>query len=322
MFELLVRGADVLVENFRPGVLERLGFGWERLQELNPRLVYATITGFGHSPSPFRDRAAFTPIVEGVAGTVIYRSEHEAPTITGYPVGDIFPAALAVGAIGMALYRRTYDNQGARIDMAMYDAMVSMNERAVGMAGMVGRDFLPGRASDLGSAPSGVFRASDGFLSISVVGDRIWERFCEAIERRDWTEDERLATGPGRAEHFQDVIGPGIDEWLSTRTRADAVQRLADAGVPAAEVSRPLEIVESPQALARDMIVRYPAEGGVTATVAGNPIHFDGEPRLEAGAAPALGQHTVDVLQEWTELTPDDIEALLAAPAILQAGRS
>ena len=323
VLERLVRSADVLVENFRPGVLERLGFGWPRLRELNPRLIYATITGFGHSPSPYRDRAAFTPIVEGVAGTVIYRNEDEPPTITGYPVGDIFPASLAAGAIGMALYRRTHDNEGARIDMAMYDAMVSMNERAVGMAGMVGRDFLPGRASDLGSAPSGVFQASDGFLSISVVGDRIWERFCAAIERPDWTEDERLATGPGRAAHFQDVIKPGMETWLAARTRGEAVERLSEAGVPAAEVARPLEILDAPQARARDMIIEYrAAENGVTAKVVGNPIRFEGEDKLEPGDAPVLGQHTVEVLREWAELGDEEIDALLAAPAIRQAGRS
>jgi CoA:oxalate CoA-transferase len=317
VLEKLVRAADVLVENFRPGVLERLGFGWERLQELNPRLIYASITGFGHSPSPYRDRAAFTPIVEGVAGTVIYRNEHEPPTITGYPVGDIFPAGLAAGAIGMALYRRSRDGQGARIDMAMYDAMVSMNERAIGMAGMVGRDFLPGRATDLGSAPSGVFRASDGFLSISVVGDRIWARFCEAIERPDWIADDRLATGPARAQHFHDVIAPGIEAWLAGRTRAEAVERLTAAGVPAAEVARPSEIVDAPQARARDMIVTYQAaENGVSATVVGNPIRFEGEPRGTPGDAPVLGQHTVEVLREWAELSGAEIDALLAAPAV------
>jgi CoA:oxalate CoA-transferase len=321
VFERLVRVADVLVENFRPGVLERLGLGWPRLRELNPRLIYATITGFGHSPSPYRDRAAFTPIVEGVAGAVIYRNDHEPPTITGYPVGDIFPAALAAGAIGMGLFRRTQDGEGARIDMAMYDAMVSMNERAVGMAGMVGRDFLPGRAADLGSAPSGVFRASDGFLSISVVGDRIWERFCAAIDRLDWTRDERLATGPGRAEHFHAVIKPGMEAWLGQRTRAEAVELLSAAGVPAAEVARPLEILDAPQARARDMIVEYEAEGGVRAKVVGNPIRFDGEPRLDPGAAPALGQHTVDVLREWAGLGDGEIDELLAAPAIHQQGR-
>ena len=313
VFERLLRGADVLVENFRPGVLERLGFTWERMRELNPRLIYATITGYGHAPSPFRDRAAFTPIVEATAGTVIYHSPDGAPTITGYPVGDIFPASLTAGAIAMALYRREHDGEGARIDMAMFDAMVSMNERAVGMAGMLGRDFLPGRASDLGSAPSGIFKATDGFLSISAVGDRIWLRLCGALGRDDWTTDERLATGPMRAEHFADIIKPGLEDWLSTRTRAEAVEILIAAGVPSAEVARPLEIIDSPQAAARDMIVRYPgSQEGVTATVAGHPIRFEGEDRPPAGAAPKIGQHTTEVLREWASMSQEEIDALTA----------
>ena len=319
VFELLVRNADVLVENFRPGVLERLGFGWPDLRALNPRLIYCTITGFGYSESPLRDRAAFTPIVEATAGTVIYHSPDGAPTITGYPVGDIFPATLGAAAIGMALYRRESDGEGARIDMAMFDAMLSMNERAIGMSGMLGRDFLPGRASDLGSAPSGVFRASDGFMSVSVVGDRIWERFCHALGRTDWLEDARLATGPLRAESFREWIRPGIDEWLATRTRAEAVAALTEAGVPAAEVARPLELVDSPQADARDLIVRYPAYSGVEATVVGSPIRFDGEPRPVAGTAPAAGEHTLEILRAWGGLTEAELDELLAAPAVYQA---
>ncbi|MEX2555144.1 MAG: CoA transferase [Actinomycetota bacterium] len=322
LFERLVHEADVLIENFRPGVLERLGFGWSRLRALNERLVYCSITGFGHSESPFRDYAAFTPIVEATAGTLIYRSRDERPTIAGYPVGDIYPAALASAAIAMALYRREADGLGARIDMAMYDAMISMNERAIGMSAMLGDDILPGIAADLGSAPSGVFRARDGFMSISVVGERIWRRFCHAIGREDWLEDERLASGPLRAEHFDSIILPGIEDWLADQDRAGAVRTLTDAGVPAAEVARPAEIAASEQARTRDMIIQYPAPRGVVATVVGNPMRFDDEQRPAAGAAPAPGEHTREVLRSWVGLEDDEIGALLASGVVRQDGGS
>lgn len=313
VFERLVAGADVLVENFRPGVLERQGLGWEALRALSERLVYCTITGFGHSESPFRDFAAFTPIVEATAGTLIYRSRDDRPSIAGYPVGDIYPAALASGAIAMALLRREHDGLGARIDMAMYDAMLSMNERAIGVSAMLGQDLLPGVAADLGSAPSGVFRGRDGYVSISVVGERIWHRFCEAIGRPDWLEDERLASGPRRAEHFQDVLLPGIEAWLADRSRAHAVRALMEAGVPAAEAKRPSEIVDEEQARARGMIIEYPSSTGVTATVVGNPVRFEGETPTTPGPAPRLGEHTIEVLREWAGLEDDEIEALLAS---------
>jgi CoA:oxalate CoA-transferase len=316
LFERLVGSADVLVENFRPGVLDRLGFGWPALKTLNQRLVYCSVTGFGHSESPFRDYAAFTPIVEATAGTLIYRSREERPTIAGYPVGDIYPAALASAAISMALYRREHDGEGARIDMAMYDAMISMNERAIGMSAMLDHDVLPGIAADLGSAPSGVFRARDGFLSISVVGERIWQRFCQAIGRQDWLEDARLGSGPLRAEHFESIILPGIEDWLADQDRADAVQTLIAAGVPSAEVVRPAEIAASEQAQAREMIIDYPAPGGVVATVVGNPTRFSDEPRVPAGPAPAVGEHTREVLRTWIGLDDADVDRLLASDVV------
>ena len=316
LFERLVETADVLVENFRPGVLEKLGFGWPALQALNDRLVYCSISGFGHSASPFRDYAAFTPIVEATAGTLIYRSREDRPTIAGYPVGDIYPAALASAAISMALYRREHDRLGARIDMAMYDAMISMNERAIGMSAMLDYDILPGIAAELGSAPSGVFRARDGFMSISVVGEPIWQRFCKAIGREDWLEDKRLASGPLRAEQVDSIIVPGIEAWLAEQDRAEAVRTLIAAGVPSAEVVRPAEIANSEQARARDMIIDYPAPGGVVATVVGNPTRFSDEPRLAAGPAPALGEHTREVLRTWVGFDDADVDRLVAADVV------
>lgn len=310
VFERLVSAADVLVENFRPGVLERLGLGWERLSTINPRLVYCTITGFGYTPSPLRDRGAFTPIVEAMSGGVIYRSRTDPPSIAGYPVGDLFPAGLATSAIAMALYRREHDGRGARIDMAMYDAMLSMNERAIGMSAMLGRDQLPGLPTDLGSAPSGVFRASDGFITLAVVGEPIWQRLCRVLERPDWADDPELASGPARAERDENVVRPGIEAWLSTRTREEAVRTLNDAGVPAGEVARPLEVLEAEQPRRRGMILEYPAYGGVSATVTGNPLQFAGEAPAEVGPAPGAGEHTTEILGDWAGLDAAGIDEL------------
>jgi CoA:oxalate CoA-transferase len=306
----LLAHVDVLVENFRPGVLERMGLDWPSLQTLNPRLVYCTITGFGYENSPLRERGAFTPIVEAMAAAMIYHDPDSAPSIAGYPVGDIFPAALAAAGISMALYRREADGLGARIDMAMFDGMLAMNERAIGVSSMLGRDLLPGVRADIGAAPSGVFAAKDGLVSISVVGEIIWARFCAALERPDWAADERLNSGPARGAHEAELEA-FITEWLSSQTRAAAVELLTAAGVPAAEVARPSEIATSAQAKARDMIVQYPAYEGFVPTVTGNPIRFAGESRLAAGPAPIAGQHTAAILREWGQLDPADVEGLL-----------
>jgi CoA:oxalate CoA-transferase len=311
VFESLLHNADVLVENFRPGVLERIGFSWERMSELNPRLVYCTITGFGHSPSPLRDEGAFTPIVEAAAAALIYSSGVGAPTIAGYPVGDIFPASLATSAIAMALYRRERDGLGARLDLAMYDAMLSLNERAIGMSAMVGRDHFPGVPGDMGSAPTGVYEATDGYITLAVVGEPLWQKFCAVLGRPDWATDARLLSGTGRSAEHETTIRPGIQEWLATRTRAEAVAALTEAGVPAAAAARPLEVVASEQAAARGMMVEYPTYGDVTATVVGHPMRFGGEDRPDPGPAPAVGEHTREVLEHWAGLAGVQVDKLL-----------
>jgi crotonobetainyl-CoA:carnitine CoA-transferase CaiB-like acyl-CoA transferase len=323
VLERLAQHADVLVENFRPGVMERLGFTAERLAELNQRLIYCTITGFGHSDSELRDRPAFTPIVEAMAAAMIHGGTENDPTIAGYPVGDIFPAALAAGAIGMALYRRERDGAGARIDIAMYDAMISMNERAIGMTAMVGRDHYPGIPGDLGSAPSGVFRAVDGLMTIAIVGEPMWQKLCDVLGRADWAQDERLGSGASRAAVYETVIRPGIQTWLASRTRAEAVQSLTEAGIPAAQVARPSEVIASAHARSRGMIVDFPtrSDGETLATVAGNPIHFAGEQGATAGAAPAPGEHSTDVLRSWAGLGETEIEQLLEETSVIQGGR-
>lgn len=317
-FRALVARADVLVENFRAGVLEGLGMDWSTLRSINPRLIYATITGYGYEDSPLRDRGAFTPIVEAMAGAVNYPTLDQPPLIAAYPVGDLFPASLTVAGIAMALLRREADGEGSRVDMAMYDAMVSMNERALGVSAMLGRDSWPGLRRDIGSAPSGIFCADDGYVAISVVGERMWQRFCDAIGQPGWATDEGLSTGPARAACMDEVIAPGIQEWLHGRTREEAVTILAAAGVPAAPVARPLEVIGADQTVARSMMLSYPAFGH-SATVAADPIRFGGETPHEPGPAPTAGEHTARVLQEWAGMDQAAIDALLASGAASQA---
>jgi formyl-CoA transferase len=183
---------------------------------------------------------------------------------------------------------------------------------------MTGRNSMPGRRSDIGSAPSGVFRANDGFVSMAVVGEKLWQRFCAAIGRADWAADASLSTGPARAAAVDEVLTPGIEAWLADKTREEAVRLLSDVGIPAIGVALPLEVLESEQARARDMIVRYQAFGH-TATVTGNPIRFGDEPRTPAGPAPRAGEHTVEILRAWAGLSASRIDELLDAGVIAQS---
>jgi crotonobetainyl-CoA:carnitine CoA-transferase CaiB-like acyl-CoA transferase len=296
----LIGVADVLVENFRPGVLEAMGLGWPQLQELNKGLIYCTLTGYGYENSPLRERGAFTPIIESSAGAVIHQENNEPPLVAGYPVGDIFPASLAVASIAMALFRRTTTGEGARVDVAMYDAMLSMNERAIAVSAMLGTEVLPGRKSDVGAAPSDTFRTADGFVSIAVVGEPIWRRFCEVIGQPNWADDVTLSSGQLRAEQYRALLKPVIDQWLAQRNNDDVVSELNRAGVPAAPVLRPLEVARSEQAQVRGMIWTLRNAGDSTKVV-GNPIRFAGEHWPRSTEWAKAGEHTDEVLSGWLE---------------------
>lgn len=308
----LVRTADVLVENFRPGVLARLGFDGETLKDLNERLIYLSISGFGHTSGPLRDRPAFAPIAEAMAGVVRFNPPGgEPPLSMGLSIGDLFPGALSVAAVSMALLERSRTGVGTHIDMSMYDAMISLNERAVLFSAMLGANVQPG-APALTSTPSGVFRASDGYICMSVVGESMWARFCNVLQRTDLISDERLGSGPARALVYDEVLAPVIDEWLGQRTRAQAVAELLTGGVPAGEVRSVPEVVTDEHAAARQMIVNVPTYAGIDVIAAGNPIRLGGVVSgLDSSEVRAPGQDTVQVLTELGHYSSEAVSRLV-----------
>jgi CoA:oxalate CoA-transferase len=315
VFDDLVASADVLVENFRAGVLERLGFSSERLLELNERLVYCSISGFGHAPSPYRDRPAFAPVVEAMGGAVRFNPPDNDPPLTlGISVGDMFPGALAISAITMALMERDDTGRGQHIDMAMYDAVLSLNERWLSFTAMTGAELIPGGRA-LISTPTGTFKVKDGYICLSVVGERIWAQFCRAIGHEELLDDPRLTSGPARAEVFEEVLEPVMTPWFLARTRSEAVAQLLAHQVPCGEVMSPFEVIADEQAEIRGMISRVPSFAGAEVTVASNPIPIDGRPpRLDP--IPAPGEHTLEILSDRLGYSDERIEALVAAGAV------
>jgi crotonobetainyl-CoA:carnitine CoA-transferase CaiB-like acyl-CoA transferase len=311
----LVAHADVLVENFRAGVLERLGFSAERLMELNERLIYCSISGFGHSPSPYRDRPAFAHVVEVMAGAVRFNPpDNEPPLTIGIAVGDYFPGALSVAAITMALLQRRRTGRGKHIDMAMYDSVLSLNERAICFTANLGVDTTPGMPA-LTSTPSGIFKVKDGYICMSVVGEKIWARFCKVIGHEELLEDPRLTSGPARAEVFDEVLEPVMSPWLLSHTRSDAVTELLAGGVPCGEVMKLTEVIEDEQVKVRGMLSQVPTFAGVDVTVASDPIQLGSRPRrLEPIAAP--GEQTIAVLHDMLGYDDSRVQALLEAGAV------
>jgi crotonobetainyl-CoA:carnitine CoA-transferase CaiB-like acyl-CoA transferase len=312
----LVPSFDVVVENFRPGVLDSLGLGYAALSALEPRLVYCSISGYGHTESPHRDDPAFAILAEVSAGVVGRSMRPDDPPVRlSAPLGDLFPASHAVSGICMALLRRERTGRGAHVDLAMHDALVSLNENAIGMSATTGVEMLP--TGRLGyTAPFGIFAAQDGYICIAVLGEKVWQRFCEAIERPDLAADPALGSGTARATAMDGVLGEAVDAWLGSLTRDEAVRLLVAQGVPAGIVATPFDVIDSPQAVARNLLWDVDSYTGGTFRAVGSPIRVGGDGFAEPGRVPAPGQDTVEVLTELGGYRTDEVEGLLAAGVV------
>jgi CoA:oxalate CoA-transferase len=311
--ERLLPSFDVFVENYRPGVMESIGLGYERVRELAPRAVYCSISGYGHTPGPNREDPAFAILAEVSAG-VVGRAlrDGDPPVRLSAPLGDLFPAAHAVSGICMALLRRERTGEGSHVDIAMHDALVSLNENAIGMSATTGQEVLPtGRLTY--TAPFGIFEANGGYICIAVLGDKVWRRFCDAIGRPELADDAELSTGSRRATAMDSQLGAVVDEWLSSRTRDEAVEQLVSAGVPAGIVATPFDIIDSPHAIARELLWDVPSYTGTTFRAVGSPIRVSPGGFAKPSAVPAPGEHTRAVLAEFGGYTDADVDALIAA---------
>ena len=287
----LVDTADVVWENLRPGAFERLDLGWEVLRSRNPRIVYASLTGFGSDdvlPSPFRERLAFDIVAQALSG-MMYRVGHEdqEPLHVGTPVADTVSAILAALGVSLALNARQQTGVGQRVDISLYDAMVALNEQSVGYYSHFGE--VPPRGASPTSAPFSSFMAADGYLAIGIASDEIWRRFCTVIEAPDLAEDPTLAHGIDRVKHAETRLRPRIEKWTRQFPVEEAVRLLNVARVPAANVQNVDDLFDCPHVEARKMLVELddPVAGRVR--LAANPIKLSDSYITPNRTAPQLG---------------------------------
>lgn len=312
VFERLVRTADVLVENFKVGSLERLGFTWERLQELNPRLVYATITGYGHPdllPSPLSQWPAFAITAEAMGGVMDMIGDAGCePHGSAVSAGDLVAGVEAVLGIMFALHQRARTGRGQRVDVAMADAMAALNERSIFTYNLTGE--IPTRGDERQIAPFGAFPTRDGHVAIGVIGPAVWRRFCAAIGRSDLVDDPDLADGRARAHQLETKLRPAIEAWLAAHTKLEAATILCEAGVPASPVMNAKEVSESTHFRARQMLVEFEYPGAGALRVVGSPIKLGGNLPPPVRRPPTLGEHTDVVLAELAGLDAGEIADL------------
>lgn len=313
IFTELVGQTDIVVENLRPGVMDRLGIGYEALRARNPRLIYVAISGFGHAdvkPSPYTDHPALDIVGQALSG-LMYRPERQGdrPTYLGFSMSDLQGGILAVQGALMALFQRERTGRGKKVDVSLYDVSLVQNEISVAMYSGLGRPLPPGAPAV--TAPFGPYRASDGYIVIAVLGEHIWQRFCEVIGKRELIDDPLFVDGVARRNHIG-ALDPHIDVWLATRTRAEAAAQLREGGVPASVVNDVADLFDCPHVAARDMLMTLddPVWGPVQ--VVGNPIKMSDVPEPEAGLPPRLGEHTEAVLRDWLQLDTEQIGVLRA----------
>jgi CoA:oxalate CoA-transferase len=299
IFEALLDRADVLVENFRPDALERLGYGWDAVHARWPRLVYGAASGFGHT-GPLRARPAFDMVVQAMGG-ILSLTGHpgEPPARVGVSIGDIAAGLFLANGIQAALYRRHATGEGVKVDVAMLDCQLAILENALTTHLVTGA--VPGR---LGTrhpniAPFQAFTAGDGKPLVICAGhDRQFAALCTVLRRPQLPVDARFATADARREHV-DVLTVEIEGALATRPAAAWLEALERAGVPCAPIHDVAEAAAEPQVAARHMVVRIddPAIGSLG--VAGNPIKLTGVPDPPVRRPPpTLDQDRAAILAE------------------------
>jgi len=292
VFEDLVRGADVLLENYRAGVLARLGFDWARLRELNPALVYCAITGFGQT-GPMSQAPAYDQIIQGLSGMMsITGTEETAPLRVGFPVSDTVGGLMAALSISAALVGRERTGEGCFLDLSMLEASLSAMGWAVSHYLISGVRPAPMGQQNVTAAPSGTFETADGLLNIAANRQTQFEKLCRLLDRADLLADPRFADRESRKGN-RDLLNDELTRELRKRTAVEWEEALPAVGVPAARILSVPQAVESAQLAHRGFFaeVPFPGDADRVVRVSSNGVLIDGKAPQPSGPPPTLGEH-------------------------------
>ena len=299
----LIEGADVVVSNFRPGVIERLGFSWEAVRARAPRVVYALINGYG-STGPGAAKPSFDVIVQGESGVMDVTGWPDGPpTRVGISLGDEAAGLLVVQGILAALLARERSGAGQRVEVALHDGLLSLLTYHA-QNWWVGGE----RPARLGNAhpsivPYQTFRASDGWINVGVGNERQWSTLCELLGKPEWRADPRYATNGDRVVHRDELV-PLLEAAFAARSSMEWLEALGAAGIPSGRIRPVPEALASPEARHREMVVEVDVEDGAPPLrLLGIPVKLSATPGRIRRRPPALGEHTAEVLAE-IGLTP------------------
>ncbi len=314
----LLRTADVVIENFRKGTMERLGLGYESLREENPGLIYCELSGFGRT-GPYAERGGFDLIAQGMSGLMSITGEGPGrpPVKCGAPMTDITAGILAAMGVLAAYVHRLKTGQGQRVDSSLFEAGIVQTywQSAIGFATEKAPGPL-GSAHPL-SAPYQAFETADAWITVGAANQANWLKLLEALEAIELADDVRFANNEARMKHLSeltDVLAPifkqrSANEWLA---------RLQAAGVPAGPVLDIVQMHNDPQTLARDMVLKVPHSRLDQVKTIGHPVKFSATPGSIDRGAPVFGEHTREILAEYG-YSKEEIEDLIASGTVIAA---
>jgi crotonobetainyl-CoA:carnitine CoA-transferase CaiB-like acyl-CoA transferase len=314
IFAELAAKSDVVVENFRPGLLDEMGIGYAALSGRNPGLVYVCISGFGSLDGylgPYSRRPAYDIVAQAMGGLMNTNGAADGPpTWLGVALGDIVSGMNAAYAIMLALFERTSTGRGQYIDISMYDSMIGLAERSVTAYSLTGQVLERGRERFM--APWGPFECKDGYVGIIVATEGDWAKFCAAIERPDLVGREGTTSGPERAKNMTGWLGEVINGWFKEQTKAGAGEKLLAAGLPVGPVQTAKEVFDDPHVAARKLMIEVPDAVLGSVRLVGPVPKLSGDPSPLTGAAPRLGEHSGEILEETLGYTEEDVARLRA----------
>jgi CoA:oxalate CoA-transferase len=307
----LIEVSDVIIENYRPGTMRNLGFAWEEVQLMNPRIIYASISGFGHDTLPeYSNRPSYDVVAQAYSGLMSLTGPEQGPPCrVGSSIGDIIAGHQAAIGILAALFHRTVTGKGQRYDGSMVDGLFSTLENAVVRYTSQGEIPQPLGTAHPSITPFQAFPAKDNWIVIAIGTDKLWARFCAVIGRDDLAEDQRFLTNPLRTEN-RDRLASILTAELGKRTAREWADILEKEGIPCSLVNNIKQICEDPQVQFRNMLVEVEQPGVGKVRIAGSPFHLSETPGRVYHGAPSLGEHTEAILTAVLKKTLSEVSHL------------
>jgi crotonobetainyl-CoA:carnitine CoA-transferase CaiB-like acyl-CoA transferase len=307
----LIEKSDILIENFRPGAMDRLGFSYEAINKRRPGMVYASISGFGAS-GPQKDRPGYDVIIQGEAGIMDITGPRDgAPYKVGAAVADLVSGLYAAQGILAALYASKASGEGQHVTISMYEAVASLLTFNASIYYATG-DTPRRRGNEHPTiVPYETFEAADGWINLGVANDDLWRRFCAGAERTELVDDPRFAKAADRVRN-REVLVPLVRAMIKERTRDEWLARMDKAGVPSGAIRSVGEVCDSDLLKARNMVAEMPHTSAGTVKAIKSAVQLSGTPLDSYVAPPKLGEHTREVLTGLLGYTARDVDGLVA----------